>query len=593
MLRNRYFSAAMMMALLMPMFVFGQTSKEAVSKIKEEGMKRSQAMKTMHYLTDVIGQRLTNSPSQRRANKWTKEQLEKWGMKNAMIDPWGEFGRSWELKAFSTHLISPHYKPVRAYPKAWSPSTNGPITGKVVYVEAKNENDLAKYKGKLKGAIVLVDRTQKIEPNFEPLAARRETKELLDLEYSTPNSGNSNQRRFTPEQIAAFRFRTRLVQFYFDEGAAVLLSNGGGVDSGTIRVMGANVPPSANDGQFRRGRVRVYSKNAPKTIPQLAVEAEQYNRMVRLAKRGADLQMKVNVDVAWDDSDLMGYNTIAEIPGTDLKDEVVMIGAHLDSWHSGTGATDNGAGTTVVMEAMRIIAASGLKPRRTIRVALWTGEEQGLLGSRGYVAKTFGSREGNGANAKLNKKPAYDNFAAYYNLDNGTGQIRGIYSQGNSNARPIFRSWLKPFKEYDATTTTIDNTGGTDHLAFDAIGLPGFQFIQDRIEYFGRTWHTTQDVADRMLEEDLKRSAVIMATFAFNSAMTDRKLPRKTDKNPISSLLSITPVQDVLDEVAFHDSGFDFSICGHDVHPEDVPQGFPKAYALDGKHLDDHDHLGE
>ncbi len=578
MLRNRYFSAAVMMALLMPMFVFGQTSMEAVNKIKEEGMKRSEAMKTMYYLTDVIGHRLTNSPSQRRANKWTKEQFEKWGLKNAMIDPWGEFGRSWELKAFSAHLVSPDYKPVRAYPKAWSPSTNGPITGKVVYVDAKNEADLEKYKGKLKGAIVLIDQKQNVVPGFNPVAGRLDDKALMNLEYSTPGSRNTNRRRFTPEQIAAFRFRSRLVQFYFDEGAAVLLSNGGGVDSGTIRVMGANVPPNSNDGNFRRGRVRVYSKNAPKTLPQLSVEAEQYNRMVRLARRGMDLQMKVNVDVAWDDSDLMGYNTIAEIPGTDLKDEVVMIGAHLDSWHSGTGATDNGAGTTVVMEAMRILAATGMKPRRTIRVALWTGEEQGLLGARGYVAKTFGKRNPDGS---IEKKPAYDKFAAYYNLDNGTGQIRGIYSQGNANARPIFRQWLKPFKEYKATTTTINNTGGTDHLAFDAIGLPGFQFIQDRIEYFGRTWHTTQDVADRMLEKDLKRSAVIMATFAYNSAMTDKKLPRKTDESPIASLLSVSTVQDTLDEMAFKNSGYDFSICGHEVHPDEIPHGFPAAFAIE------------
>lgn len=582
MLRNKYISAAMIMALLLPTFVFGQTTeKSAVDKIKDEGMNRSQAMDTMHYLTDVIGHRLTNSPSQRRANKWTKEQFEKWGLKNAMIDPWGEFGRSWELKSFSAHLVTPQYKPIRAYPKAWSPSTNGPVTGKVIFVNAKNEAELEKYRGKLKGAIILMDDKQKVSPGFKPVAGRLDDKALMSLEYSDPSARRRNRRQFTPEQIAAFRFRPKKIQFYFDEGAAVLLSNGGGVDAGTIRVMGANVPPSANDGQFRRGRVRVYSKNAPKTLPQLSVEAEQYNRLMRLAKRGADLQMKINVDVAWDDSDLQGYNTIAEIPGTDLKDEVVMIGAHLDSWHSGTGATDNGAGTTVVMEAARIIMASGLKPRRTIRVALWTGEEQGLLGSRGYVAKTFGTREGRGPNAKINKKPAYDNFAAYYNLDNGTGQIRGIYAQGNANARPIFRQWLMPFKNYGATTTTINNTGGTDHLAFDSIGLPGFQFIQDRIEYFGRTWHTTQDVADRMLEEDLKRSSVIMATFAFNSAMTDRKLPRKNEESPIADFLSVSPVQNALDEVAFRNSGYDFSICGHEVHPDEIPLGFPTVFAID------------
>jgi hypothetical protein len=576
MLRKKNFSAAMMLALLIPMFVFGQ-SVDAVDKIKEEGMKRSQAMQTMHYLTDVIGHRLTNSPSQKRANKWTKEQFEKWGLKNAIIDPWGEFGRSWELKRFSAHLISPNYKPVRAYPQAWSPSTDGPITGKVIYVDAKNETELEKYKGKLKGALILTAPARSVSPAFDPVANRRTVKELLDLEYSTPPEANQPRPQPSAEAVAAFQFQTKKVQFYFDEGAAALLDPSFGVDSGTIRVMGANVPPNANDGVFARGRVRSYSKGAPKTIPQISVEVEQYNRMIRLAQRGVELEMKLDLEVAWDDSDLQGYNTIAEIPGTDLKDEIVMIGAHLDSWHGGTGATDNGAGTTVVMEAMRILAATGLKPRRTIRVALWTGEEQGLLGSRGYVAKTFGTRNEDGSIKKL---PAYEKFAAYYNLDNGTGQIRGIYAQGNSNARPIFRQWLMPFKEYEATTTTIDNTGGTDHLAFDAIGLPGFQFIQDRIEYFGRTWHTTQDVADRMLKEDLQRSAVIMATFAYNSAMTDKKLPRKTDQSPIASLLAVSTVQDTLDEIAFRNSGYDFSICGHDVHPDEIPPGFPSVFAV-------------
>ena len=574
--KNRYFCLTMVMALLLPGFAFGQ-SMDDVSKIKDEGMNRSEAMKTMHYLTDVIGHRLTNSPSQKLANKWTKEQFESWGLKNAMIDPWGEFGKSWELKRFSAHLVSPHYKPIRAYPKAWSPSTNGAVTGKVIYVNANNEAELAKYKGKLKGAIILAAPSREVKPGFTAIAGRLDDKALMGLEYATPPKPRV-RRQITAQQRLARQFRTKKIQFYFDEGAAVLLDPSFGVDSGTIRVMGANVPPNANDGTFSRGRVRSYSKNAPTTIPQLSVEVEQYNRLMRLAKRGIDIKMTVDLDVAWDDSDTKGYNTIAEIPGTDLKDEVVMVGAHLDSWHSGTGATDNGAGTTVAMEAMRIIAASGLKPRRTIRVALWTGEEQGLLGSRGYVAKTLGKRNQDGS---IEKMPAYDKFAAYFNLDNGTGQIRGIYSQGNANARPIFRNWLTPFKAYAATTTTISNTGGTDHLAFDAIGLPGFQFIQDRIEYFGRTWHTTQDVADRMIEQDLKRSAIIMATFAYNSAMTDQKLPRKTDKNPLASLMSISPVKDAIDEINFKNAGYGFSICGHDVHPEEIPDGFPKALAID------------
>ena len=584
MLQKNYFSAVLIAIILLPAAASGQLSTSTIDKIKKEGMNRSQAMKIMHYLTDVIGARLTNSPAQRRANRWTKSQFEKWGLKNATIDPWGEFGRSWELKRFSAHVVSPEYLPIRAYPKAWSPSTNGAMVRDVVYVDAENERELKKYKGKLKGKIILTSPERKVQPGFKPIASRRNEKELLEMEYAPAPQPSRFLRRNVAQnasQLAAAKFRAKKIQFYFDEEAAVLLDPSFGVDSGTLRVMGANVAPKDNDGVFARGKVRSYSKGS-KTIPQVVVEVEQYNRLVRLAKKGTDLKMKIDLQVNWDDSDLQAYNTIAEIPGTDLKDEVVMIGAHLDSWHSGTGATDNGAGVTVVMEAMRILAASGLKPRRTIRAALWTGEEQGLLGSRAYVAKTFGKRSEDGS---IEKKPAYDKFSSYYNLDNGTGQIRGIYMQGNFNVRMIFRNWLSPFKEYGASTTTINNTGGTDHLAFDAIGLPGFQFIQDRIEYFGRTWHTTQDVVDRILEKDLKRSAVIMATFAYNSAMIDQRIPRKNDRSAIASFLSVSLVEDIIDRVAFQNSGLDFSVCGHHVHSEEIPQGFPSFYALAGRHL--------
>jgi Zn-dependent M28 family amino/carboxypeptidase len=272
-----------------------------------------------------------------------------------------------------------------------------------------------------------------------------------------------------------------------------------------------------------------------------------------------------------------------------------MIGAHMDSWHGSNGATDNGAGVTVVMEAMRILQAAGLKPRRTIRVGLWGGEEQGLLGSRGYVAKHLGVI-GNGSDAAafgamngqprpVTKKAGYDKFAAYYNLDNGTGKIRGVYMQGNEAVRPIFRDWMAPFNEWTATTLTINNTGGTDHLAFDAIGLPGFQFIQDPIEYFSRTWHTTQDVSDRIIENDIKQSAVIMATFAYNSAMSQEKLPRKN--NPMLDVRAMIRAasDDVkAEEIAFNKSGLDFSVCGHSLEHNEIPADFPRIFALSMSH---------
>jgi carboxypeptidase Q len=618
MIRQKIAAGVLLSALTMPTFTFAQQGAgqsavvppppmkvqpapamqtDAISKIKAEGMERSQAMATMRYLTDVIGPRLTNSPAQRRANQWTKEQLEKWGMQNAKVDPWGEFGRGWELKRYSAEVLAPEYMVLRSFPKAWSPSTPGAVTGDVIYVDATDEAGLEKYKGKLKGAIVLVAAERGIRIGFDPTAQRRDAKNLTELENAKAGQPQTPAYQITEEQRKVAEFNARKFRFYHEEGAAVLIEPSQQVDAGTIRVVGANVPtPAATPGQpFNPfGGVRVYSKEAPKIVPQVVAEAEQYNRLVRLAKQGTAMKMRVDLNVQFYDDDLQGYNTIAEIPGTDLKDEVVMIGAHLDSWHAGTGATDNGAGVTVVMEAMRILQAAGIKPRRTIRVALWTGEEQGLLGSRGYVAKNFASTAenadtaaarmmlgGNNGKITLFKKPAYDKFAAYYNLDNGTGAIRGVYMQGNEALRPIFREWLAPFGEMGASTLTVNSTGGTDHLAFDAVGLPGFQFIQDPIEYSTRTWHTTQDVSDRTIEEDLKKSAIIMAAFAYNSAVSDQKLPRKENTNlDLRAMFKVGDNEAAMDELAFRVSNLQFAICGHNMKADELPQTFPSAYAL-------------
>ena len=586
MFKTKFISVISLVALFIPTFVYGQSS-DAVARFKDEGMNRSQAIKTIRYLTDVIGARLTNSPGQHRASRWTKEQLEKWGMQNAVIDPWGEFGRGWELKRFSASVSIPdEFMSFRAYPKAWSPPTPGAITGDVIYVDATDEAGLEKYKGKLKGAIIFQVPPREVRPGFEPTATRNSDQTLTDLENAKLQP--LQQVQPNQQQLAAQQFNARKFRFYMEEGAAVLIDHGFGVDAGTIRVMGASLPPQSNPGG---ASVPVYAKNAPSTLPQLVAEVEQYNRIFRLLQQGVQVKMTVDLDVKFYDNDLQGYNTIAEIPGTDLKDEVVIIGAHLDSWHSATGATDNAAGVTVVMEAMRILQASGFKPRRTIRVALWTGEEQGLLGSRGYVAKNFavvgdGSAAATfsalaGVKQTINKKPAYDKFAAYYNLDNGTGQIRGIYMQGNESLRSIFREWLVPFKEYNASTLTVNSVSGTDHLAFDAAGLPGFQFIQDQIEYFPRTWHTTQDVFDRVLEEDLKRSSIIMATFAYNSAMTDAKLPRKvTVAAATTSSLRGFDMRAEMDEMAFRKTGFNHSICGHNISHDEIPSSFPTILTI-------------
>ena len=525
---------------------------DPIERIKDEGMNRSQVMQTLSYLTDVIGPRLTNSPNMKRANEWTAAQMTKWGLQNAHLEPWGPFGRGWSLKRFSAQVIEPQSIPLIAYPKAWSPGTNGTVTSEVIYLNAKNDAELEAFKGKLKGAIVLTAPIREVKAHFEPLSTRLDEKNLLTLADAPAPRPGGQRRNFqmTPEQRAALQFSLKKYQFLQDEGAAVLIDPSRIGDGGTIFVQSVTVPQPipANPGAPGSRGISPYDKSAPKITPQLVLAVEHYNRLIRIIEAGEKVKMAVDLAVEWHDADLMGYNTIAEIPGTDLKDEIVMLGGHMDSWHSGTGATDNGAGCAVGMEAVRIIQALGLKPRRTIRIALWSGEEQGLLGSRAYVAEHFGKFEtpatasvagnggGNGTTPApvpvLVKKPDYEKLSAYFNLDNGTGKIRGVYLQGNEEVRGLFREWLAPFREYGATTLSISNTGGTDHLAFDAIGLPGFQFIQDEIEYDTRTHHSNQDVFDRIQADDMKQAATIMAAFVYNAATMKEKLTRKPVPSP-------------------------------------------------------------
>jgi hypothetical protein len=529
---------------------------DPINRIKEEGMKRSQVMQTLSYLSDVIGPRLTASPGMKRANEWTRDQLTKWGLQNSHLEPFGPFGRGWTLQRFSAQVDEPVAIPLIAYPKAWSPSTSGPLTAEVVYVDARAEADLEKYKGKLNGRIVLTSPVRDVPAHFDAQSTRLNEKDLLTLADAPEPRLNPGGRgnSFRNAQL----FTNARMRFFDQEGAAMLIDPSRG-DGGTIFVQAAAIVPPVTDpnaASQTRG-LPAFDKSKPKVIPQLVLAVEHYNRIVRMLQAGEAVKMTVDLAVAWQEADLMGYNTIAEIPGTDLKDEVVMLGGHMDSWHSGTGATDNAAGVSVAMEAVRIIQALGLKPRRTIRIALWSGEEQGLLGSRAYVAEHFGSMQqpppttssvpltgaagssgmgggngnGNGAAPQarpvLVKKPNYDKLSAYFNLDNGTGRIRGVYLQGNEGVRPIFRQWLQSFRDLGASTLSISNTGGTDHLSFDGIGLPGFQFIQDEIEYDTRTHHSNQDVFDRIQADDMKQAATIMAAFVYQTAMRDQTLPRK------------------------------------------------------------------
>ncbi len=505
---------------------------EVIQRIKDEGMNRSQVMETLCIMTDVIGPRLTNSPQMKRANEWTRDRLAAWGLQSAHLHAWGPFGRGWTLQRFSIQVVEPQCIPLIAYPKAWSPGTEGVQTGEVVYLDAKAEADLEKYRGKLKGAIVLTSAPRDLAAHWEPEARRRTEADLLELANAAPGGSGRRPggRRFqqSPEQRAQAALAAKKAQLAMAEGAAALLEPGRG-DGGNLFVQSASVPqPPGQEEQPRPGgrRVSAWDRDAPEILPQVVVAAEHYNRLVRMLQQRERLKLALDLQVRFHDQDLMGYNTIAEIPGSDLKDEIVMLGGHLDSWHAATGATDNGAGCVVTMEAVRILQALKLQPRRTIRIALWSGEEQGLLGSRAYVNEHFG-RLDRGENARLETRPGYEKLSAYYNLDNGTGKIRGIYMQGNEAVRPLFQRWLAPFRDMGAATLTIANTGSTDHVSFDGIGLPGFQFIQDPIEYSSRTHHSSMDVFERAQADDLKQASVVMAAFVYQTAMLDQKLPRK------------------------------------------------------------------
>jgi carboxypeptidase Q len=511
---------------------------DPIERIKDEGLNRSQVMQTLSYLSDVIGPRLTASPGMKQANEWTRDQLTRFGLQNAHLEAWGPFGRGWTLKRFSAQVSEPLNIPLIAYPKAWSPGITGTLNAPIVYVDAKDETALQQFKGKLRGAIVLTSAMREVKAHFEPLGSRLDEKNLLALADAPEPASGSGGRRFTPEFRAAQIFSMQKYLFFRDEGAAMLVEPSRAGDGGTIFVQSATVPQLVTTDSYGPNAPRLiqsYDKTAGQVTPQLVLAVEQYNRIVRMIQAGEKPKMSVELKVEWQDADPMGYNTIAEIPGSDLKDEVVMLGGHMDSWHAGTGATDNGAGVAVAMEAGRIIQTLGLKPRRTIRVALWTGEEQGLLGSKAYVAEHFAkfdppptSLGGTApAGAKMVTTAEYANFNAYFNLDNGTGKIRGVYLQNNETARPLFRQWLMPFRDLGAATLSIANTSGTDHLSFDAVGLPGFQFIQDEIEYDSRTHHSNQDVFDRVQGDDMKQAATIMAAFVYNAAMRDEKLPRK------------------------------------------------------------------
>ncbi|OGD22501.1 MAG: hypothetical protein A2W03_08040 [Candidatus Aminicenantes bacterium RBG_16_63_16] len=502
-------SIAVLLLLVLVSLATGAQEKldlQMLDRIRNEGLVNSKITDLLIYLCDVYAPRLPASPQYVQAGEWVVAKAKELGLANAAMEPYGTFGRSWELLKYYAAMTAPQYMPIIGYPKAWTPGTNGVLKGPAVLIQPKAVADLDKYKGRLKDAIVLTQGEQDLPISFEPMASRLLETDLARLAQA-PEPGLRRQAApAAQDAMAQAQLRQAVAKFLKAEGAGVIIEPGRGkygtvfVGSGGSRAKGAEMP-----------------------LPAVVIAVEHYNRIVRILQKDVPVEMEVEVQARFTADDQPGTNVVAEIPGVDkkLKAELVMLGGHFDTWHAGTGATDDGAGCAVAIEAMRILKALGVQPRRTIRMALWDAEEQGFVGSRGYVVNHFFDR------AKKEKKAEYDRLSAYFNFDNGSGKIRGIYAQGNSAAVPIFEEWLRPVRDLGAATVVLRNTGGTDHLPFDAVGLPGFQFIQDPLEYGTLTHHSNMDVYDHLSRTDLMQAATVMAWFVYNAAMREEMMPRK------------------------------------------------------------------
>ena len=481
-----------------------------IHRIKAEVTGRdSKVMDHLFYLTDVNGPRLMNSKGYRAAGEWAVKRLKEYGLSNVHLEKYGPFAKGWNLDYYSGHMLEPQYQPIIAMPVAWTNGTNGVVTGSPVMVTPQTQAELDAFKGKLAGKIVMISPKRDLAMSTAALGARYNESELVDLtvaQIQVPGGrggrgrnqgagGRGGANAGGPPSAQAIQ------TFLKEEKPALVIQNSTRGDGGTLLGGGAQ------------------NRDATDNPPTLVMATEHYNRIVRLLEHQIPVKLQFEVKTSMQDGD--AFNVIAELPGTSKKDEIVMVGGHFDSWHYGTGATDNAAGSAIAMEVMRTLKALNVNMDRTVRVALWGGEEQGLTGSRAYVKEHFGDP------STMKITGEHEKFAGYWNIDNGTGKIRGIYLQGNEMVRPIFEKWLEPFKDLGATTITIRNTTGTDHLSFDAVGLPGFQFIQDPMDYDTRTHHTNMDVYDRVQRDDVVQQATVIAVFAYDAAMRDEKLPRK------------------------------------------------------------------
>ena len=536
------------------------------AQIREEGLDHSHVMEFASALSDGIGPRLTGSPNLAKANAWTRDELTRLGLENAHLEDWGEFGMGWQQLNTWVRMVTPDTAPLIAQATPWSPATNGPVTAAATQVTIESEKDFEKYKGKLAGKIVLLGAMRPVPPVDKALFERYTTEELEKLaqtplknEATAPAAASGPGGPLTMEQrikryVERSALRDKIAAFLADEKVAGVITpsrdgeNSGGSGGTFFDDNGAALGSAP------------YKRETAVKVPVVVTTIENYGRIYRLLSHNVPVTIEMNVDVKFTGDHEHGFNTVAEIPGTDpaLKEQVVMVGGHLDSWIAGTGATDNGAGTVVAMEVVRILKALKVQPRRTIRIALWTGEEQGLFGSRGYVKQHFGdfplSTDADQmklpeffrkAAGPITTKPEWKTLDAYFNVDNGSGRIRGVYLQGNAAEEPIFRQWIAPLKDLAVTTITMANTGGTDHLSYDAVGLPGFQFIQDNLDYESRTHHSNQDVYERLQPGDLAQIATVEAIFVYNAAMRDAMMPRKPLPHPELNDQRNAPLKDV------------------------------------------------
>ena len=496
---------------------------DVLRAIREEGFQRSQAMEIVSWLSDVYGPRVTGTPAIEAAKEWAADRMRSWGLR--VSEERFAYGRGWSLERFHAHMVEPQVMPIIGYPRGWTPGTDGTVSAEVVRVDVGSRAELERFRGRLRGKIVLTQEAREVRMLDGDLALRMDDRMLE--EAAQPADGPSRQ---ASSGGSGTRLRNHVQAFFREEGVVAVLDRGSDVSVVGGAPLGSDLvwPTQRTDGgTLFVGPGGSRAAGGREAVPAATIAVEHYNRMIRILEK--DLPVTVELDIRTrfhDEVRPNGFNLLGELPGTDLTGEVVILGAHFDSTHAATGATDNAAGVAAMMEAARILQAVDARPRRTIRVALWGGEEEGLLGSRAYVLRHYADPR------TMAITPDHAKVSAYYNLDNGAGRIRGIWLQGNAAAAPLFRDWMRDVGDLGATTIGRRSTRGTDHRSFDAVGLPGFQFIQDRLEYNSRTHHSNMDFYDRVQRDDLLQMAVVAAVFAYHTAMLDERLPRKPQPAP-------------------------------------------------------------